>query len=1047
MHPDPVAGLPVKFLHFIRLINDYFTLRYELKFIRDYSETAEIRGWIMNLLSRIPIRFLLILIVMIVALPAAGIIINAGLQQRNEALAVARKDTQIVAERIAYEQQGMVASARQLMVSLSQVPEIKRKDAVKVTALLREILKLNPDITNIFVADRSGTVWASALPITPPFVISDRRYFKNALASGQLSSGEYVVSRVTNRPTFNLSYPVKDEHGVVAVVIAVGFSLEKYTRFLERSKLPDDASFALLDHKGVFLFRAVEPEKFIGKRSDPELFKKVQEAPDESTLVGTAMSTGDERIISTRKLRLQGEQTPYMYVRVGIPVESALASANSQLLKNLLFFSCILVLAMLFSAFVGNRSIVSRIAVLEKASQSLANGDYQIKVNDLVKGGELGRLAESFDTMANKLVQRGEALASSERFLKAIIDTEPECIKMLDADGNLLMMNRAGLEMIQADSFEQVKGTCICPLVTSPYKDAFFALVRQVFQGIPGTLEFETIGLKGRHVWLETHAVPFCNEQEEIIALLGITRNITARKLAEQALNESEDRFRLFVENANDIVFSISKEGVFTYVSPNWTDAFGYELAETIGKPFVPFVHPDDVAGCFAFLQLVLETGEKQSGVEYRVLHKNGSYLWYSANGSLLHDPRNGEVSFLGIGRDVTERKRAEEERDLLERQLLHAQKLESLGVLAGGIAHDFNNILMAIIGNADLALMRINRESPATENLHRIEKAAARAADLAKQMLAYSGKGKFVVENIDLNTLLKDMLHMLEVSISKKAVLRLNLHQHLPTVEADATQMRQIVMNLVINASEAIGEKSGVIAIATGCMDCDKNYLKNVWLDENISSGLYVYLEIADTGCGMNKETMAKLFDPFYTTKFTGRGLGMAAVLGIVRGHKGAIKVYSEPGKGTTFKVLFPASNRPPEIFSGESGGDDWRGNGTILLVDDEETVRGIGKEMLLELGFSAITANDGREAVEVFKTIPDIALVILDLTMPHMDGEQCFRELRQLKPDVKVMMSSGYNEQEVTQKFAGKGLAGFIQKPYRLSVLKETIMGILRT
>ena len=310
--------------------------------------------------------------------------------------------------------------------------------------------------------------------------------------------------------------------------------------------------------------------------------------------------------------------------------------------------------------------------------------------------------------------------------------------------------------------------------------------------------------------------------------------------------------------------------------------------------------------------------------------------------------------------------------------------------------------------------------------------------------MLAYSGKGKFVVENIDLNVLLVEMLHMLEVSISKKAVLRLNQYQPLPQVEADATQMRQIIMNLVINASEAIGDKSGVIAITTGCMDCDRNYLKDVWLDENLTDGLYIYLEIADTGCGMGKETLSKLFDPFFTTKFTGRGLGMAAVLGIVRGHKGAIKVYSEPDKGTSFKVLLPASSRPAELFNGESRKDDWRGSGIVLLVDDEETVRGIGTEMLKELGFTTVTANDGREAVEVFKTTPGVVFVILDLTMPHVDGEQCFRELRLLKPDVKVIMSSGYNEQEVTQKFVGKGLAGFIQKPYKLSVLKDAIRGI---
>ncbi|MDD5284720.1 MAG: ABC transporter substrate binding protein [Desulfuromonadaceae bacterium] len=516
-----------------------------------------------------------------------------------------------------------------------------------------------------------------------------------------------------------------------------------------------------------------------------------------------------------------------------------------------------------------------------------------------------------------ELFLREQALANSERFLKTIIDSEPECIKMLDIDGNLLMMNRAGLEMIEADSFEQVKGKCVCPLITDPYRDAFMVLTKQVFQGIPGILEFETIGLKGGHIWLETHAVPFRNEHDEIVALLGITRNIT-------------------------------------------------------------------------------------------------------------------------------ERKRAEEDRVLLERQLLQAQKMESLGVLAGGIAHDFNNILTSIVGNTELALMRLNPESPAIDNLKRIEKSAVRATDLAKQMLAYSGKGKFVVETIDINRLVQEMEHMLDVSISKKAIFRYNLNQPLPSVQVDATQIRQVVMNLVINASEAIGERNGVIAITTGCMDCDKNYLKNVVLDTSIKTGRYVYLEITDTGCGMDKETLAKVYDPFFTTKFTGRGLGMAAVQGIVRGHNGFITVYSEPDRGTTFKVFLPASGKMVLNSDLQTQRDDWRGEGKVLLVDDEETVRDIGREMLQELGFTVISANDGNEAIKMFKAIPGIDFVILDLTMPQMDGEECFRELKQLKSDLKVVISSGFSEQEVSQKFAGKGMAGFIQKPYTLSVLKEAIQKI---
>ena len=394
--------------------------------------------------------------------------------------------------------------------------------------------------------------------------------------------------------------------------------------------------------------------------------------------------------------------------------------------------------------------------------------------------------------------------------------------------------------------------------------------------------------------------------------------------------------------------------------------------------------------------------------------------------------------------RYIAERKLAEEERSRLALQLMHAQKLESLGVLAGGIAHDFNNILMAIIGNADLALMRLNKESPVVENLHRIEQSAERAAGLAKQMLAYSGKGKFIVENIDLNCLLQEMQHMLEVSISRKAVLQLNLAQSIPAIEADSSQLRQIVMNLVINASEAIGDRGGVITVTTGCIYCDSSYLNDVWLNENASQGLYVFMEVSDTGCGMDSETLSRIFDPFFTTKFTGRGLGMAAVFGIVRGHKGVIKAFSEPDKGSTFRILLPAVDEAEQVSAPHSFVKQWYGDGTVLLVDDEEEVRTIGSEMLRMLGFSVITADDGRECLDKFKNYPSINFVLLDLTMPNMDGEQCFQELRRIDPKAMVIISSGYNEQEVTQRFAGMGLAGFIQKPYKLSDLKDVIRAL---
>jgi PAS domain S-box-containing protein len=522
---------------------------------------------------------------------------------------------------------------------------------------------------------------------------------------------------------------------------------------------------------------------------------------------------------------------------------------------------------------------------------------------------------------------------------------------------------------------------------------------------------------------------------EECIADIARERQIHAQ-------NESINKLSQVIEQSTDLVLITDTDGIIEYANPKFFETTGYgdgDLATLDFRQLVTQANPKQIR--LAIEQALQDAVPLRGEIISR--RRNGTEFFAEISLSPLQGA-TGKRQMVAVMQDVSARKKSEEEHRRLEEQMLHAQKLESLGVLAGGIAHDFNNILMAIIGNADLALMRINKESPAVENLRQIEKASARAADLAKQMLAYSGKGKFVVENLDLNLLLEDMLHMLEVSISKKAVLRLNLTQALPTVEVDATQLRQIVMNLVINASEAIGEKSGVIAISTGCMDCDRNYLQNVWLSENLGEGMYVYLEVADTGSGMTRETMNRIFDPFFTTKFSGRGLGMAAVLGIVKGHKGAIRIYSEPGKGTTLKVLLPASSRPLEMFHQEASDDSWQGGGSVLLVDDEETVRAIGSEMLKELGFLTITAVDGREALRIYQQVPHIDFVILDLTMPHLDGEQCYRELRQINPEVKVIMTSGYNEHEVTQKFAGKGLAGFMQKPYNINELKRMIIDL---
>ena len=409
------------------------------------------------------------------------------------------------------------------------------------------------------------------------------------------------------------------------------------------------------------------------------------------------------------------------------------------------------------------------------------------------------------------------------------------------------------------------------------------------------------------------------------------------------------------------------------------------------------------------------------------------------------------EINLLQAGTDslshAFERANAEGQRRALEQQVLQAQKLESLGVLAGGIAHDFNNLLVGILGNAGLALMDTPSNAPSWELLRDIETAAHRAADLTRQMLAYSGRGAFVLESLDMNAVVGELSHLLEASISKKAELRLDLGEALPAVDGDPTQIRQVVMNLIVNASDALGDQPGTISVSTRVRDCTARDLRSHYTDEVPPSGRYVMLEVSDTGCGMDKETAERIFEPFFSTKFTGRGLGLAAVLGIVRGHRGTIQVSSKQGEGSRIRVLLPASgDRAAAGHGTQAAAPPANLTGLAMVVDDEPSVRTVAQRVLRRIGMRVITATDGVEAVELFRThARDLTVVILDMTMPRMGGEEALRQMREIPSTARVILSSGFTEQDAAGHFDGLGLDGFIQKPYLPADLSSTVMRVL--
>ncbi|MBL6765674.1 MAG: response regulator [Verrucomicrobiae bacterium] len=505
-------------------------------------------------------------------------------------------------------------------------------------------------------------------------------------------------------------------------------------------------------------------------------------------------------------------------------------------------------------------------------------------------------------------------------------------------------------------------------------------------------------------------------------------------------LATSEERYQLIVQGAVDGIWDWDvSTGKCTY-SDHWLEHLGFAPGEfpDTWQGWIDRVHPDEAdAVARALADHFNDRG--RFDIVCRVRTKVGAYRWFRACGQAQWGADGRPARMAGSHTDVTEQRNA-------QTAMQQSQKLESLGVLAGGIAHDFNNILTAIVGNISLARIEISPHSEVNNLLAEVEKSALRAADLCKQMLAYSGQGRFQVLPQDLTAVVEDMENLLRVSTAKNVILNLQLADNLPAVTADVSQLRQVIMNLVVNASEAIGDKSGVIKLSTGLSRATAEYLASTHLPEEVQPGDYVFLEVSDTGSGMDRETLARIFDPFFTTKFTGRGLGLAALLGIVRSHHGTFKVSSEAGTGTTFKILLPCTEEKAIEIGRQAAKTEFHDSGTILIIDDEETVRATAARILERCGFTPLVAVDGRDGVARFTDQSnEIRLVLLDLTMPHMNGVEAFSQIKQLKPGQPVVLMSGYNQEAAVERFAGRGLTGFVQKPFKFDALVTAVRDAL--
>lgn len=660
----------------------------------------------------------------------------------------------------------------------------------------------------------------------------------------------------------------------------------------------------------------------------------------------------------------------------------------------------------------------------------------------------LTRIAELRDRVltvkvASAYAQHGRNRCGAETYMR-LFGVCADALVLFDAHGAVQDFNSAATRLF-GYTRDEMSAMSVYALFKDEELDRISEQAEAFFSGEPLDMICKMIKADGIVFSAEVKGIFL--PSDGMIGQISVS-DLTDRYRAEAS--RETDNLLLFalMDSVPDLVYFKDTEGRLIRVNKAFKERFGFANdADVAGKTDFDLFAKEHAEAAQADEKLIIRNGLSMVAKEEREVWADGRITWASTTKAPFYSRDGRIIGTFGISRDISRQKQFEHEHRLIEMRLQEMQKTESLETLAGGVAHDMNNMLGGILGNADLALTELPANSGVAQTIREIQTATLRAADLVKQLLAYAGKGAVTVESVDLGAIIREMTRLVSVSIHKEITVDISLDPNVPPIDGDPTQIRQVIMNLIINASDAIGKKTGRISVKTGAMDCDAAYLLQTRGGPDLKAGHYVYVEVSDSGCGISAEHRDKLFTPFFTTKKTGRGLGLATIFGIVRGHKGAIRVYSELDKGTTFKVLFRPGEKPmAEIAAKPKKILPWKGSGTILVVDDEDMIRHVTRQMLSALGFTPLDASSGQKALELFNGNRDkICLVLLDEVMPHLGGEEVFAELRKIRPDIPVILCSGYGEKEAMTKQTYKGLAGFLQKPFTLQLLAEKVKSVL--
>ena len=978
----------------------------------------------------------LALLVMLAVLPALVILLYSGLEQRRYSIEGAKRDVLQLANTMADAQEDITRSTRQILSTLSLLPAIQAMDIQASSEILRAVLEQNPDYNNITLTGLNGDVLVSGRPFTGTN-LADRKHVREALARKEFTVGEYIVSRVgTTVPAFPFAYPVLDKQGRPKAVLTTAFKLARFSRFHDASTQPEKSFVSVTDHQGIRLFYYPSETNPVGKPIRVEFWERARKAHEPGIFIAEG-SNGVRRIFAFEQVRLTPEADPYIYVWAAIPEAHILEPANDALTRNLLLMFLVTVMSLFIAWVIGKKTLISPIQSLVTMTRQFARGNLEVRSELVGKPDEFGTLTKAFHDMADALTISQRILRENEARFRLIMDSLDAVVYVADMNTyEVLFINEYGKKEL-GDITGKICWQSLqkgqdgpCPFCTNKYLlDG---------EGKPGEIyiwEFQNT-VTGHWFYIHDRAIKWIDDR---IVRLEIATDISERKLAETRLAEETERLAVTLRSIGDGVITTDTQGRIILINKVAEALTGWNSDEAAGRVLNEvFNIVNEVTGkpCESPAGKVLASGKIAGLSGHTVLiSKNGQQRSIADSGAPIRDKDGKIIGVVLVFRDITEQLRTEQE-------LSKVKKLESIGVLAGGIAHDFNNILTAILGNIDLSLLDSNLTDRTQKLLKEAVKASYRARDLTQQLLTFAKGGQPIKEAASLADIVKDSADF--VLRGHKVACRYLFPDDLWLVDIDKGQMSQVVQNIILNASDAM-PGGGIVEVS--CENISTASSVDITL---LKDGNYVKMSIRDSGVGIPANVLDKIFDPYFSTKQQGNGLGLAITHSIVSKHGGHISVQSTPGVGTTFTVYLRAADSSAVPFKEAEEAGLTTKKAKIMVMDDEEQVRDITQAMLVQMGHKVLLAKDGMEAVLNYKKAIDkgtpIDLIIMDLTIPGgMGGKEAVQKILAIDPAAKVIVSSGYSNDPVMANFKDYGFCSAIAKPYQLLELTEVISRLI--